>query len=310
MSCPRWVRTVLACALVGGAACGRSLPIPTDGTTPVVEPPPDTWATTGETGAPPPCATPEVEPNEAGGSATPLPLERPGCGVLTENDRDAFGFVVDDPGWLSIEVERSDGSTADLELTVDGPDGLRVDKFDDTESTDVTLKFQAVRGDYVAVVSEEEGRGGDAYTYEVLVSEAKAPVEWTLLEVEPNDTSGTAQALTGDEVSVYGTFEGNAELADRDWFELQIPGGEHALHVDVDAFTYGAAGDVKLEIRDEADALLRTMTDRVEGGQRENDPRGTYQSPGDETIRIQVLEEDGIDGPAHWYVLHLRLEAQ
>ncbi|MEM6928359.1 MAG: hypothetical protein AAF602_15605 [Myxococcota bacterium] len=294
-------------SLVVGVGCRPTLPAPDD--PPVVQPPQDTWTTTGDTGAPAPCAAPEVEPNDVGTEATALPFERVGCGELMENDRDAFAFEVEDAGWVAVELERGNGSLADLQLAIDGPNGLRIDKADDTEDTDVTVKFPAGLGDYVAIVTEEDGRGGERFGYEVLVSEAKMPVEFTHLEDEPNDTFEAAESLAGTE-SVFGGFDGNAELADRDWYEIRIPGGEHDLSIDVDAFAEGAAADVTIQIRDADNALIRELRDDVMGGVRDRDPNGIYRSPGDETIRLQVLEANGIEGPAHWYVLHLQLEAQ
>lgn len=309
MNRPIWARAVLvSVALLMSGACRPSLSPPNE-VVPVEPPPNDTWATTGDTAPPLPCATPEVEPNDVGTEATVLPLERPGCGELTENDRDAFAFTVDDAGWLSVEAERSDGSLADLVLRLDGPDGQVITKDNDLEDTDVSLEFPAPAGAWVAVVTETEGRGGERFTYELLVSEAKAPVEWTRLEDEPNDGSGDAEALTGTE-SVFGTFDGNDVLADRDWYEIRIPGGEHELSIDVDAFRYGAASDVEVQIWDADNARIDTLTEDVDNGVRDPDPRGVYRSPGDETIRLQVVEEDSIEGPAHWYVLHLRLEAR
>jgi len=304
-------RVALCGPLVLGAlftgACKPQLtpPVPP---LPAVTPPLDTWVDTGDMGAPPPCAAPEVEPNDGDQQASDLPFERTGCGVLSPGDRDAFAFTVVDPGWVSLEVERGNGSIADVDVTVRGPDGLRIDKSDDTESTDVTVRFQAELGDYVAVVSEQNGQGGDRFTYEILVSEAKAPVEWVRLEVEPNNAGDEAELVSEAVTAIYGTLDGNAELQDRDWYELRIPGGEHALHVDVDAFAYGAAGDVRVDVRDTDDKLIRAFVDERIGGARENDPRGTYASPGDEMIRLQVVEESGLEGPAQWYVLKLELE--
>jgi len=301
-------RAALCGALLVAAACRPTL-APPDETPPVVTPPRDTWAPTGDTGAPPPCAAPEVEPNDSSGEATVLPFERTGCGQLVAGDRDVFAFEVVDAGWVALEVERASGSVADLEVAIDGPDGLRIDKMDDSESTDVTLRFQAALGDHVAIVSEQNGQGGERFTYEVLVSEAKAPVEWDRTESEPNNTGDQAELVSDAQVAIYGTLDGNAELADRDWFELSIPGGEHALHIDVEAFAHGSAGDVRVEVRDTDGNLLRTFADERIGGVLEKDPRGTYRSPGDETIRLQVLEQDGFEGPGHWYVLKLAREA-
>lgn len=299
----------MAVAMGIGVACRPSLPPAETPPPPTPPPPTDTWAPTGDTGVTGPCAVPEVEPNDLGGQASPLVFERTSCGVLDIDDRDVFSFIVEEAGWVSVEVEGADGSPADVRVAIDGPDGLRIDKDDDTESTDVTVRFEAQPGAHVATVSEARNQGGPTHAYDLLVSEAKAPVEWTRREAEPNDDRDLAEVIAGT-ASIFGTMAGNAELADRDWFEVAIPGGAHALSVDVDAYAYGSAADLQVEVRDADNGLLETFEDVQGGGALQRDPLGTYLSSGDETVRLQVVEESGLKGAGHWYVLHLTLEAQ
>jgi hypothetical protein len=310
-----WTRHLAALAsavVLAGCTCRPTLPPPPPEET---DEPEETGETgeTGDTAPPPPCAVPEIEANDDPASATELPTEQQGCGGFAEGgDFDWWAFAVDDSGWLAVELEAGPGSISDVSLLVlpietDEGNAWAAARANDQGATDAHLLFPAPAGTYTINVSEEQLKSGDRYLYELLVSEAKAPVTWNLDEVEPNDTQGTAQLL----------LDGDAVLAragsptDFDWYQVAVPAGKHVVTVDVDAYPEGSIGDFVFvlwgpggtdapgcgnacEIRREAPGLI--------------DPRTEYDSSGDETLWIQVLENSGQFGPAAWYRLSVLVE--
>lgn len=291
-----------------GCQCTPTLPPvpPDDGTPP--QPPTGTTALTADTAAPPPCATPEVEPNNAEAEAVPMVLEQRACGVIDEPfDIDYFSFELDDDGWILVELEGDDGSIADMSLFLGNDDWLII-KNDDVESTDASVIFQAPAGPYFLSANEQGFRGGERYGYRLLVSEAKAPVDWLSTEAEPNDNDDQSMVL-GDGDSVYGTMEGNGALEDFDWYRVAIPDGKTDLYIDVDAYDFGSGANLTVIIWSEDLQVLETINGGVVAG-TQLDPDGVYSSPGDELVYVQVLESGGLESPANWYVLNIALEGE
>ena len=74
---------ILAVAGVwAGCQCQPTIPIPPPDPQP--DPPTGDTTPTGDTAPDPPCAVPEVEPNNGETTAVPLPLEKVGCGTISE----------------------------------------------------------------------------------------------------------------------------------------------------------------------------------------------------------------------------------
>lgn len=309
---PRPISAILAFSLyLQACSCGRPGPLPTD---------PSTSGTTGSTGetadtaVPPPCATPEVEPNDDDATANVLPLERWACGAVDDaGDADWWTFVHEDDGWLQVEVDAADGSVADMSFILEpAAGGWSASRDDDSEDVDTTLLFPAPPGGYVLRTREETASGGDRYGYELLVSEAKPPVEWTRAEVEPNDTGPEALPIfTGE--AVFGEMFSDSPLPDFDYYVIAVPAGPHTVTVDVDAFDHQSAADVDVQIRDADLAELKLI--KTGGTGALFDPLGTYSSTGSEFLYFQVLQhKEGAEpipkgSPAHWYVLTVTVEA-
>jgi hypothetical protein len=288
-----------------GCSCSPALSPSTDEST---------SASTGSTSetadsAPPAlCASPEVEPNDQPDVATPLTLEQWGCGLIAEAfDPDHWVFTLQHDAWLKIEIDAANGSIADLTFLLDPLfDTWAAYRPNNAESVDTTLIFPAPAGDYDLLVTEETLSGGERYGYDVLVSEAKPAAEWSSVEVEPNDAATSANPIASG-AAVFGTFQGNGALEDFDYYVLLVPAGKHTVHIDVDAFDVYSSADVQVLIKNEELVTVQTVSGDPSG--EALDPLGTYESAGSEVLYIQVLDQQGAESPARWYVLNLSLEA-
>ena len=309
--------------LVAGCSCRELPPTPPEDT----EDPEETAHTAAHTAdsAPQgPCPQPEAEPNDGLDEAQPLLLEREACGAFDPaGDRDSFSFLLDDDAWIQVELHAAEGSIADPALLVTPEDGgWAAVRSGDPESLDVTLRFPAPAGSYVATGSEQSLLGGARYGYRLLASESKPPVDWTRSEAEPNDDHASAEPLSSDE-AVFGTMSGNDALPDFDWYRLVVPAGKHSVSFALEAFDEGSAADLTVQLWDAALEGLPSgcraacppgsptcVPCAFEGGIPgvELDPFGTYESEGNEVVWLQVLEAGNREGPAAWYVLTVHVE--
>jgi hypothetical protein len=302
---------------IEGCQCTPSIPPPDE------PPPPDptgNTGNTGDTGPAPPCAWPEVEPNNTVLEPTLLGMEQRGCGGIDpEGDQDYWSFTLEEDAWLEVEVDAGNGSIADMALLLAKKlDDWTAARDDDPESLNATMLFPAPAGEYLLTTTEQDGGGGERYTYTVLVSEAKAPVTWMVTEVEPNDNEGNqtlpaninaeniSNLLALGPLDIYGTMSGNGPSPDQDWFVLTVPSGRHTLTVDVEAFDYGSSADLTVTLwNDDLTDKIKEYNGGIPG--LELDPEGTYDSSGDELVFIQVTEAANIESPANWYVLKIVL---
>lgn len=304
----------MAAALTG---CTCQPELPTDDT----ESDPESTAVTGatgDTGPPPACDQPETEPNDSLLDPPPLALEQHACGTFgSEQDLDAWGFVLEDDGWLSVELEKGEGSISDVLLTM-GPASLEwiVLRGDDsTETNDAHLLFLAPAGPYTVYAQDAAGQFGERATWDLLVSEAKAPRLWTRAEIETNDTQGSAEEVASGE-TVFGTMEGIPALPDRDWFAIDLPAGKQTLTVSVEAWVHGSAADLTLYLVDASGGFLPPGCDPCgidDGGPPAfvRDPLVAYDSPGNETVAIQVVgDDDLVESPVSWYTISFDVEGE
>ncbi|MEQ1502675.1 MAG: hypothetical protein ABMB14_10615 [Myxococcota bacterium] len=308
----------------GGCSCQPTLPPPQP--TESETTPTGSTGFTGDTAPEPPCDTVEVEPNDSITTFTPLAMESEACGVIDAPlDLDYWQFTLETDAWLQIEAEAGNGSVANMTFVLAPVDSTwAASRNDDRESVDATLRFPAPAGVYTLATSEQNFQGGERYSYDLLVSEAKAPTTWTRAEVEPNDDTPEAEVIA-DGDAVFGTIEGNGALPDFDWYVLTVPAGSHTLVVDVDAFDLGSSANLTAFLFDRdlqklpdgckttcgpTDPLCETcaLDEGIPG--LDLDPVGQYDSLGAELVYIQVFEANDREGPANWYVLNVRLEAR
>lgn len=307
----RWFVGVLAVVALHGCSCTPDLNNPPnkDNTTSSTDstPPPT------DSGPPPLCAVPEIEPNDSVSEATSLPLELLGCGVIAEpGDIDVFETEVVEEGWISVNaIARSIGSFANVQFVLEPPDGSAAIRTDDEGTTDASLLFPGTPGTWSVQIAEQNFTGGDQYTYRVAVSSAKAPLEWTLAEVEPNELLANATVVTSG-ASVFGDMDQNL---DGDWFRIDVPPGKHTLTVEVIAYAEGSAGDFNLYLSDAAQNLLPLGCDPattcVTRGHpidpALHDPILEWESEGNEQLFVKVVEENFRWGKHTWYVASFSL---
>lgn len=303
---------VVAGAVLAGCTCRPQLPPddPPDDT----DEPEETGETgeTGDTGPPPPCDVPELEPNDDPGTALDLPTEAQACGGFDEvSDFDWWEFEADDDGWLAIELEAGPGSASDVNLlilpieTSQGSNWAAA-RDDDEDSTDAHVLFPAPSGTYQINVSEQQLKAGERYLYELLISEAKAPVTWTFEELEPNDVQAEAIPLVSGD-AVLGWSDGQADF---DWYEIAVPAGKRTVTIDIDAYPFGSIGDFTVVLwgpsGTSAPGCGVCEYEREAPGL--SDPYVEYDSAGGETLYIQVLEDSSRFGPPAWYLLSVTVE--
>lgn len=305
-----------------GCQCRPSPPPRTD---PDTDPPQTTAETgnTGDTGPTPPCDIPEIEPNNSVNEPTALVLERRACGIIDAPlDLDVWSFS-HEGSWLEVELDAAENAFTDptFVLTPVG-DVWAASRADDPESVNATLRFLAPAGDYKLAVSDQDFNGGERYGYDLLVSEAKPPVEWNRTEVEGNDIFDQAETVVGGD-RIYGTMDNDPPVPDLDFYVITVPAGKHTLKIDIDAYDGGSSANLTVYLYDQAfDKLPTGCKDpcpasddtctpcALKGGVvgLELDPFGEYDSPGSEIVYIQVLEATDQEGPANWYVLSIDLE--
>lgn len=308
-------------AALWGCQCQPQIPTPPEDTETTTT---GETANTGDTAPPPPCAVPEVEPNDNLDAPNVLVLEKQACGQIGQPlDLDWWSFSLTEDHWVEIELEAGNGSIADMSilLTAEGETWAAA-RADDPGSRDATLRFPAPAGTYVLNASDQNFDGGDRYDYDLLVSEAKPPVEWSDEEAEPNDDQAGANVATAG-AAIWGVMDGNGILPDYDWFQVAVPTGKHTLSVDVVAYAEGSAADLTVYLYDAAlDKLPAGCKDpcpqdspacvecAITGGVGGEalDPIGAYESEGGEIVYVQVLEATNREGPAGWYVLTIGLE--
>lgn len=271
-----------------------------------------TTAATGDTAPEARCAAPEAEPNGSTAEATGLPLERWACGGLEElADADWWSFAHDEDGWLKLEVDAANGSVANLTLLVTPQfASWSAKRNDDPESEDVTLLFPAPAGDYWLSVQDQLGNGGERFGYDLLVSEAKPPVEWTAIEAEPNDGLVDALPLASGDVA-FGVLSSESPLPDFDYYVVLVPAGPHVVRVDMDAFERGSSALADVVVRDQAGVERKTIPHNGNVEATVRDAAGTYLSDGSEVLYLQVVNGDDFlsESPAHWYAMTVTLEA-
>lgn len=307
------MRAVLSLGLAGfvtGCHCKPEIPNPPDDedTTPT-----GTTGATGDTAPPPPCEVPEVEPNDALETTTPLPLERQACGLFLGAeggaDLDWWSFTLEEDHWLEVDLRAANGSIADVAMLLQPADGeWSVLREDDLETNDASVRFEAPAGEYVLTANEQTFSAGERFGYVLVVSEAKQPFDlYTMVEAEPNGDTVQANVIGPDEI-VYGRIDGGpSPLPDQDWFRIDIPADKHTLAIDVDAYRLGSTADLTARFYDGGGGVISPPGAMTGGGGGDPDPIGDYESPGGESVYIQLLDTTNREGAASWYVLKVTL---
>jgi hypothetical protein len=301
---------------LGAAACSCGEPsIPPPPTTPPVETGDTSIDMTGDTAPPKECDAPEVEPNDTVLEPSILPTNVVGCGDFSfDGDFDNWRIVVDEPSWLTVQAYADDGSTSDVAIILSSAQtGIAAARDTDEENPGVvTLLFPAEPDTYALNVREEQNKSGERYTYEVIATVSKAPyfedsdggiIDW-MPEQEPNDIFETEATPLRDGDAILGS---STMPFDIDWYRVSVAPGKHTLDFEIQAYRKGSAGNYRLSLFTEDQQLIDEAV--ANPGTSSYDPRLVYQSDGDETLYLQVREENNLGNPAIWYMLDTRVEA-
>ena len=198
---------------------------------------------------------------------------------------------------------RSIGSLADPGMLISSESGASAHVGDSTSGEDIQVVFPTGPERYHAMLAElHSGQGGEGHTYEIMASWAKAPISYNRDEEESNDVPSDAQVLVSGDM-VFGWLE---DAIDTDWYAVDLPAGKQTLHIDVDAWDFGSAGDFKIIAYDEEETLLGTWMTGEMGW--EVDPYVTLTVPGNQTIRFRIAEQRDRSSPICWYMIRFSLE--
>ena len=214
-----------------------------------------------DSGPPAMCELVEVEPNTL---ATPqeLPMETQACGHFDQaGDQDWFAFELAEEGWVRLSLDAaSRGSSADVQMQVAFTEADEsVLLYDSYLTADVELVFPASQvGHFLAGATETTRLGGPGYSWFMMASVTKPPVDWQMEESEDNDALDVATVLPMD-TTVFGTISKPANgVPDEDWYHIQTPADAQYIDFTVEAFTAGSAADITLQLWDPDGSLLFT----------------------------------------------------
>jgi len=301
---------VLLLVLVGCNGCSPQLPYPSGDDVPQDDssPPDDSSTDTDtavdtDTGPPPRCDFEEIEPNNSPAQGQALPMEMWACGGFSAYlDLDVFTITPNQPGWITIRVEAAlRGSSANPQITVNDSAGRSAQVLDGYLTTDPLLVFPAAALDtYSVTLAETELLSGDAYSWYMLTTLSKEPVEWDAEEVEPNDDREDAEPFTIGQ-TVFGAID---SAGDFDWYKVTTPyeGGQTVIF-NVTAFKEGSAANLMLVLYDAEGNLLRTSYSGEIAYDR--DPYMERRATGVQDLYLLARTEDDKGGPFHWYALSI-----
>ncbi|MCK6506422.1 hypothetical protein L6R53_24120 [Myxococcota bacterium] len=283
-------------------------------------PPPDDTGDTGpiDTGPAAACDVPEVEPNHPYDNAQALPMEQWACGAFGEEDDGAeiFLFENEEPGWLRIWARAYEiGSLADITLSVTSTESpYAASRLSNPDSTDVMIVFPVDdEVELYATLNEQYGRGGEAYGWNLMASQVKAPLEWTVEEQASNDSAASAQVVV-DGDRVFGKMN---STTDYDWYALELPEGRSDIVVDIEAWKYGSPADIRLEFYRPDGTRYTWDSHTSEEGAYDLDPKLTPSVTYGGTWTVKVMPEvddqgslEGGGGAAYWYVMDVSVESE
>jgi len=160
----------------------------------------------------------EFEPNNQRADATPFELDSIQGTIAPAGDVDWYKVSVGTDSKFILRADVTGVPGMELVLTLKDSFGNDLATIDNAgkEQPQVLTGWGVTKGDYYLVVSEKTGKKSDARDPYTL---SKRLVPWQPgLEWEPNDSTGTVQALKiGDSVDGYFAPKG-----DQDWYEFNV----------------------------------------------------------------------------------------
>ncbi len=321
----RFTPWLIAASFVGCDACSGCFEpeFPNDPDQPVTgetDPPEDTgepWPSAPSSASRPPCDVPETEPNDGMDQANAFELEQTACGCFEQDeDGEWLVFPAGDAAWLRVEVTAAGmGSAADVSFAINALETFANTVISPTMYwEDPWIVFPALGdSEYHLYLSERANQFGEDYEWEVLASEDKAPVEWTVEEVEDNDLATEAQTVEAGEV-IFGII---SESNDYDWYHIPVPDsdGKISWDINVEAYTSGSPLASRITLypaeivggdMDDVDWLATAWSDSEEF---DMDPRIEIQSEGATdwylVIKNPTTSGSGRGSPFHWYTISI-----
>lgn len=351
------------------AGCASCLQLPNDVDDPNDDPPTgvedsgdgdsgDDTDTAEDTGPAviPMCTLEEVEDDDPSNDFSELlyvPLSTYACGeVNTKGDVDYLTFTTTMPGWMKVDVQAaSRGSSADMfDILSQTAEDESVEQHDRHDSTDPLSVFYAEKaGDYLATLAEAQGGFGEPYPWWFIAMPTKEPFSYHMLEgvlsndpaltespvspvdeIEPNNTVETATVLTAN-VPIFAKI---GTRGDSDWYTFSIPEATTTLTYEVDAFDFGSAADMSLEIyyaydgaeelfivsdgRDDRDGgadpwfeLDLVASRELWEGEIAKDPEGYPGTPDFNTLNIRAHHSDeNVGSMFYWYTLWITISSE
>jgi hypothetical protein len=261
---------------------------------------------TAETGEPPPCAQPEVEPNGLPDEAQLIEMEQWACGSFTNGiDFDHLRVELDQEAWIKVDVRAADfGSSADPTMEMRSDEGDVIRAMGRYGSTDPYVLFPLWKGDdWVIKLWEAFGESSEEHTWEAMVSVAKQPTSWTRLESEEpldegasNDTLAAAESITEGEV-IFGRLGSPNDI---DWFRFEPPEGKTHVSIRVNAYKLGSPLDARLARYNSEGTQLQVAV----RGEIVSDPDPLMEFSSDqEDDHYFVIRSDSHEGLGYWYTL-------
>jgi hypothetical protein len=254
------------------------------------------------------CDLMETEPNDTLDTPMSMPMGQWICGLVDHfADADFYSITPTEPGWITIEVDAaSRGSSADMDLTVtDGDRSVIV--YTSYLSTDPKISFPADTVDtYIGWVSEHSQLlYGEDYKWYLRAYVDKAPLGWSMEEVEPNGID-TPQELPMEE-RVYGTISSSE---DQDWYHVRTPDTASALILDIDANEYGSPMNATMVIRSANIAEQDYIIKWREVGEIDYnpDPHWEMKVEGPMDLYLQIFDTNEAASRFHWYTLSVKAE--
>jgi hypothetical protein len=260
--------------------------------------PPDT-----DSGPPAMCDHVEVEPNDTPDEAESLEMEQWACGQFIDFlDLDWFTFTPTEPGWVTVRVEAAErGSSANPQVSVDGG-GESAMVLDGYLTSDPLLVFPAEDLEtWRLTLAETNLLYGEDYTWYLMASLSKAPVDWDGEEAEPNDTFSEANELAMSTP----TLAAIGSAGDFDWYKIHTTEeGEQTLTINITAFKEGSVADLSAALYDEdGTTVLREKTYGEIDYDR--DPWFTKKVTGVKDLYVFVRNEKETGSRFHWYTLEV-----
>ena len=271
---------------------------------------------TEDTGPPPPCTQPEVEPNNFPSEYQSIEMEKWACGTLHQGDFDYFGFEMPEPGWIKVDVDAATlGSAAAPILRLYSDEVHGIDLGLSVDSTDPIAIFPVANElDWTASLNDvTSANPGDDYHYKLLATVTKPPVTWTDMqttgaEVLPWNANQNVTEISEGMV-ILGHLEEDpvwAGKAEEDWFVYRTPPGRKDIEVHVTAFSEGSPMNPTLKLYDDDERLKKIAY--VGDSTYDRDPILEYTSYGDETWYLVVREfRLTAYGHALWYTIEVRV---